>query len=95
MGRRKAKTENPPVKTESVVEATTPTKSNADSNDPSPDSPSSGDGSSFVIAEGCALTGTRRGLLSEGDVVAVQDLLDGQEGLDRWIKAGFIVKKEQ
>jgi len=103
MARRKAKTAKPPVEpvVEPVVEtaeeaALEPTDENSISTatDSSPDSPSSGDGSVFFIAEGCALTGTKRGLLHPGDRVTVDDLRDGQEGFDRWMAAGFIVCKK-
>lgn len=48
----------------------------------------------FVLAKGCALTGTKRGLVSEGDLVTADDFIEGQLGVDKWVSRGFLVPIE-
>jgi hypothetical protein len=49
---------------------------------------------SYIIAPGRAITGTKRGLLQDGDPIRAKDLLDGEIGLAMGIASGFFIPKE-
>jgi hypothetical protein len=109
MGRRKASTNKTPAKKTETHVSNTIAKSISSSEISPSDSPiQTLDSSlesppqevdpksplSYIIAPGRAITGTKRGLLQEGDPVCAQDLLDGELGMDRGIASGFFIPKE-
>ena len=110
MGRRKASTNKTPEKKIEAETTIAKSISSSDSSppdppiqtsDPSLESPPPQEvdpkspSISYIIAPGRALTGTKRGLLQDGDRVCAKDLLDGEDGMSRGIAAGVFIHKEE